>query len=63
MNLLPPNKLTNDVASKILDIISNNKVLVNLINAPVNDVPCVQLYKTEPDSDLPLCVNIQLAQR
>lgn len=63
MNLLPPNKLTPDIAAKIFDITSNQKVLVNLINAPANDVPCVQLYKIEPDSDLPLCVNIQLAQR
>lgn len=64
MNLLPPSIMTSDIAKKIHEIIGDDKVLVNLINAPLNDVPCIQLYKTNPDTpDLPLCINIQLAQR
>lgn len=56
--------MTSDIATKIYEIIGGDKVLVNLINAPLNDVPCIQLYKTKPDTpDLPLCINIQLAQR
>lgn len=56
--------MTSDIAIKIYEIIGGDKVLVNLINAPANDVPCIQLYKTQPDTpDIPLCINVQLSQR
>lgn len=64
MNLIPPSIMTTEKAEKIFSIIGDDKILVNLINAPTNDVPCIQLYKIQPDSpDIPLCINIQLAQR
>ncbi|XP_060876676.1 uncharacterized protein LOC132949690 isoform X1 [Metopolophium dirhodum] len=63
MNFLPPNTMTPDIANKIFTIIGNGTVLVNTVNAPNNDVPCVQLYKTEPDSpNTPYCINIPLYQ-
>lgn len=64
MNFLPPNTMTPDIANKIFTIIGNGTVLVNTVNAPNDDVPCVQLYKTEPDSPhIPYCINIPLYQR
>lgn len=63
MNLLPPNLMTDDISNKIMEIVGDDKVLVNLINVPTNDVPCIQLYKTQLNTDIPLCINIQLAQR
>ncbi|XP_022167500.1 tudor domain-containing protein 7-like isoform X3 [Myzus persicae] len=63
MNFLPPNTMTPDIANKIFTIIGNGTVLVNTVNAPNDDVPCVQLYKTEPDSPhIPYCINIPLYQ-
>uniref|UniRef100_A0A2S2PIN6 Tudor domain-containing protein 7 n=1 Tax=Schizaphis graminum TaxID=13262 RepID=A0A2S2PIN6_SCHGA len=63
MNFLPPNTMTPDIANKMFKIIGNNTVLVNTVNAPNDDVPCVQLYKTEPDSpNIPYCINIPLFQ-
>ncbi|XP_016658330.1 uncharacterized protein LOC100161737 [Acyrthosiphon pisum] len=63
MNFLPPNTMTPDIANKIFTIIGNDTVLVNTVNAPNDDVPCVQLYKTEPDSpNTPYCINIPLYQ-
>lgn len=63
MNFLPPNTMTPDIAQKIFSIIGSNTVLVNTVNAPNDDVPCVQLYKTEPDSpNTPYCINIPLFQ-
>lgn len=64
MNLIPPNVMTPEIAANIFEIVGSDKVLVNLINSPLNDVPCIQLYKTQPDSpDIPLCINIKIAQR
>lgn len=64
MNFLPPNIMNPDIANKILAIVRNDSVLVNTVNAHNNDVPCVQLYKTEPDSpNTPYCINIHLYQR
>ncbi|XP_025412792.1 tudor domain-containing protein 7-like isoform X2 [Sipha flava] len=63
MHLLPPSMMTRDIAKTIYDIIGEDKVLVNLINASSDGVPCVQLYKTQPDTpEIPLCINVQLAQ-
>ncbi|XP_025206964.1 tudor domain-containing protein 7B isoform X2 [Melanaphis sacchari] len=63
MNFIPPNTMTPDIAQKIFDIIGRDTVLVNTVNAPNDDVPCVQLYKTEPDSpNIPYCINIPLFQ-
>lgn len=64
MHLLPPSMMTRDIAKTIYDIIGEDKVLVNLINASSDGVPCVQLYKTQPDTpEIPLCINVQLSQR
>lgn len=64
MHLVPPNIMTTEIAQKIFSIIGNDKILVNLISVPANDVPCIQLHKFKEDSpDIPLCINIQLAQR
>lgn len=64
MNLVPPKIMNTEIAEKIFAIIGNDKVLVNLINAPTNDVPCIQLYKIQPDSpEETLCINVMLAQR
>ncbi|VVC37988.1 OST-HTH/LOTUS domain,Tudor domain [Cinara cedri] len=62
MNLLPPSIMTSEIAKKLFDIIGNDKVLVNVINAPINDVPCIQLYKTESTEETALCINIQMAK-
>jgi len=62
MYLLPPNVMTSDIANKIFDIIGSDKVLVSVIHE--NEVPCIQLFKTQPDSpEIPLCINMLLAQR
>lgn len=56
--------MTAEIAEKILTIIENEKVLVNLVNAPLNDVPCVQLYKIHPNSpEETICINIMIFQR
>ncbi|VVC36913.1 Tudor domain [Cinara cedri] len=62
MNLLPPSIMTSDIAKKVFDIIGNDKVLVNVVNAPINDVPYVQLYKTTSADKTTFCINIQIAQ-
>ncbi|KAL5233145.1 hypothetical protein ACI65C_000555 [Semiaphis heraclei] len=63
MNFLPPNTMTPDIANELFTIIGNDSVLVNTVNAPNDDVPCVQLYKTDPDSpNIPYCINIPLYQ-
>ncbi|XP_050522077.1 uncharacterized protein LOC126894827 [Daktulosphaira vitifoliae] len=62
MNLLPPSTMTPEIATKIYEMVGNEKVLVNLINAPADDVPCIQLYKIQPETDIPVCLNIKLAQ-
>lgn len=62
MYLLPPSIMTPDIANKIFETIGSDRVLVSLIHE--NDVPCIQLFKTQPDiPDIPLCINMQLAQR
>jgi len=62
MYLLPPSVMTSDIANKIFEIIGNDKVLVSVIHE--NEVPCIQLFKTQPDSpEIPLCINMLLAQR
>jgi len=63
MNLLPPKFMNAEITEKIFAIIGNEKVLVNLVNAPLNDVPCIQLYKIQPDSEETICINIMLVQR
>lgn len=63
MNLLPPSIMTPELATEIHEMVGNEKVLVNLINAPADDVPCIQLYKIQPETDIPVCLNIKLAQR
>lgn len=53
-----------EMTEKIFAIIGNDKVLVNLVNRPLNDVPCIQLYKIIPESpDETICINVMLAQR
>lgn len=62
MYLLPPNSITPDIANKIFETIGSDRVLVSVIHE--NDVPCIQLFKTQPDSpDIPLCINMHLVQR
>lgn len=62
MYLLPPSVMTSYIANKIFEIIGSDKVLVSVIHE--NEVPCIQLFKTQPDSpEIPLCINMLLAQR
>lgn len=54
--------MTPDIANKIFETIGSDKVLVSVIHE--NDVPCIQLFKTQPDSpEILLCINVQLVQR
>ncbi|XP_050440496.1 uncharacterized protein LOC126845703 isoform X2 [Adelges cooleyi] len=62
MNLLPPSIMTSEIANEIYKMVGSEKVLVNLVNAPANEVPCIQLYKTQPEDDTPICLNIKLAK-
>lgn len=57
--------MTTNIADKIFEILGGeSKVLVNVINAPTNEVPLVNLFKNLPDTpDTPLCINMQIAQR
>lgn len=60
--------MTSDIAKKLFEIIGDDKVLVNVVNGntALDDVPFIQLYKTDSSEEITssgLCLNVQMFQR